>query len=235
MLLFLIGCDGKEDVGKKETLSKHESSAAVHHVEFMGASARAVEVVYVIDRSGSMIVAGTFDLLKLKLAESIAALDESQKFHLVFFAGREPIEAPAKKLVPATAENKLAAGEFLENIVAEGQTLVLPALERAFAVLKEGDPEAAKLVLMLSDGGFEGFVGLTNEYKGLTGSKAVLKWLDEHNEKIQARDQEGNRVTHRRVQIYTFLYRGDLPEDIEAFKQIAAEHGGKFTQVGKED
>jgi len=205
-------------------------------LEFLGTPAQADDIVYVIDKSGSMLAEGAFDQLRLKLAESIGGLDPSQRFHVIFFGEKkEPLELDARRLMPATPEHKLAVAQFLDKIAPTGQTLVLPALERAFAVCRAAKDERSKLVCLLSDGGFEGFIGGTNEYKGKTGNKAVLAWLDDNNEKTEERDLHGDLVPRRKIQVYTFLYRGDDPEAVKVMKEIASQHNGLFTHVGKDE
>jgi biopolymer transport protein ExbD len=205
------------------------------NVRMFTTSVQADEVVYVVDSSGSMAAEGAFDLLQLDLAESIAALDESKKFHLIFFRGREPIENSPRKLVAATAENKLQVGEFLDGIIPEKETLVLAALSRAFDVLKAGDPKARKVIFLVSDGGFEGYAGSNNEYKDLTGNKAVLAWLYDNNRKVKVRDAEGHVAMRREVQICTFLYHGKDPEAAKVMKEIATWHDGEFTHIGADE
>ena len=208
-------------------------------VQFIGTQARADDVVYVIDRSGSMTEGGAFDQLRLKLAESIGGLDPSQRFHVNFFGEKKvPIELESRKLVPAVDENRREVGKFLEDTIPQGNTLVLPALERAFAVLgapTPGGESRRKLICLLSDGGFEGSVDGQNEYKGLTGNAAVVAWLNDNNPKVSYKDDNGNIKTRRKVQINTYLYRGDVPNDLAVMKQIAAEHDGYFTHIGKNE
>jgi hypothetical protein len=159
-------------------------------------------------------------------------LSGDQQFHLIFFGGAgKPLELKSKRLVPATREHKDEVAEFLETVIPEHETLVLPALERAFEVLKDVDPSRRALICLLSDGAFEGFAGGTNEYKGLTGNKAVVKLLDDRNKKVQYRDANGQLTEGREVQINTFLYLGRDPKAIEVMEEIAKMHDGDFTHV----
>ena len=70
-----------------------------------------------------------------------------------------PLEMPTRRLVSATDRTKEMAFEFIEGIIAEGETDPSKALERAFAVRPE-------LVYLLTDGEFDrtivGLVGRLN-------------------------------------------------------------------------
>ena len=59
---------------------------------FFGAAGRAHHVVYVIDRSGSML--DTLDQVKRELLRSISRLEDTQTFHVIFFGRGPPQEGP---------------------------------------------------------------------------------------------------------------------------------------------
>ena len=69
---------------------------------------------------------------------------------------------------------------------------------------------------------------------GARNPDEFVAWLNDHNKKVQERDDNGNIITRRRVKIYTFLYRGQDPRAMDVMKKIAAEHDGKFTHVIQE-
>ncbi len=105
-------------------------------------------VIYVIDRSGSMV--DVFDMVKYEMRKSIALLNEDQYFHVIFFSEGQPIETKPRGLVPATDNNKLRCGRWLDEIVPCGQTDPIPALERAFDVLSHADSPKGKLIYLLT-------------------------------------------------------------------------------------
>ncbi len=111
----------------------------------LGAEAReARRVVYVVDRSGSMIE--HFDFVKEELKRSIKLLRRSQWFHVVFYDDGEPLEKPPSELVSASTPNKEAVFTFIDKEVGVGGgTDPIPALRRAFAV----EPD---MIYFLSDG-----------------------------------------------------------------------------------
>lgn len=111
-----------------------------------GGKARGVtSVVYVVDRSGSMI--DTFDRVKQELKTSIGKLQMSQKFHVVFFSAGDPLENPPKRLISARAGQKQEFFEFLDTVRPEGSTNPTQAMERAF----QCQPE---MIFFLTDGAF---------------------------------------------------------------------------------
>lgn len=114
--------------------------------EFFGAggSVRGVRsVVYVVDRSGSMI--DTFARVRAELKRSITSLRRSQKFHVIFFNSGEPLESPPRRLVNAIEGNRRPFFEFLDSVDPSGGTHPENALQRALSL----EPD---LIYLLSDG-----------------------------------------------------------------------------------
>ena len=116
---------------------------------FLGSGGNAYKIVFVIDRSGSMIE--TFDYVKAELRKSINALQARQSFHVIFFSFEKPVAMKPKRLVYATTENKKRAFAFIDSAVSEGQTKPARALEAAFKV-RGGPPE---LIYFMTDGEFD--------------------------------------------------------------------------------
>jgi len=158
-------------------------------------------IVYVIDRSGSML--RTFDHVRREMVVSISRLDPiEQDFHVILFAAGPPIEAEPKRLVPATNEHKQSVARFLKTVRAEGQTNPVPALERAFQVLRRADARPGKLIYLLTDGVFA------------------------DNERVLETIARGNR--DKEVLIHTFLYGDRPPEAERVMRRIAEDNGGRF-------
>lgn len=112
----------------------------------LGGSTRGVRtVIYVVDMSGSML--DTFEYVKQELRRSITALRRSQKFHLILFNHKPPLESPPGRLVNAVASRKKKLFEFLDSpeVTPHGGTRPLPALHRALALKPD-------LIYLLSDG-----------------------------------------------------------------------------------
>lgn len=110
----------------------------------LGGEAKAARrIVYVVDRSGSML--GVFDDLRRELKRSINALRKSQRYHVIFYSTDPPLEAPPGKLVSAFRANKERTFEFIDQASPQGMTQPIEAMRRAFALKPD-------LVYFLSDG-----------------------------------------------------------------------------------
>ena len=172
---------------------------------FCGNGGRAHNVIYVIDRSGSMME--TFDALRMEMRRSIGKLQSSQTFQIIFFSDEaQPEQFGGAKgtLVDATRLNKKKAGRYItDKVVPRGQTDPVPALKRAFQVLRDAK-KAGSIIFLLTDGRFP------------------------DNEQVLAAIKEGNV---KNVAIYTYLY-GHQPEDaVRVMTKIATENSGKYTAV----
>jgi len=133
--------------------------------EFFGLGKRArgaKRIVYVVDRSGSMMT--TFDAVRRELRTSVDGLRRNQRFHVIFFNAGPPLENEPRRLVPANGVQKRRLYEFLDSIQAEGSTDPIPAMERAFAVRPD-------LIYFLTDGDFEAL--LLEKLRGWNRSQAV--------------------------------------------------------------
>jgi hypothetical protein len=185
--------------------------------EFIGFGGNAHHVVWVIDRSGSMLGEGVFDHVKLEMAHSIGLLGEeaekAQDFHIVMFAASDakPVEFGPKRLVPATFEMKTAAAKFLEGVRTHEKagTDPVPALRRAFSVLAGADQlKKGKIIYLLTDGRFDDNGAVLTAIRDLNKDKSVA--------------------------IFTYLY-GTL--DVEAarvMELIAKENNGRFKQIDRD-
>lgn len=99
----------------------------------LGGSARGARtIVYVVDHSGSM--QSKLGLVKRELWRSISALRRSQKFHVIFFAGRMPTEFTPRRFVNAIKVYKNEFHEWLGNIPLGFRTNPNAALQRALSM-----------------------------------------------------------------------------------------------------
>ena len=200
----IIGVGGGGAASGASAMGMSTASGGGPKSTFFGSGGNAYNIVYVIDRSGSMI--DTFDLVRLEMLRSIGLLRDSQYFHIILFSDdKNPIENPPKRLVQANRRNKKDASKFLSTVTAEGQTDPVPGLERAFQVLK-GAKKQGKLVYLLTDGVFP------------------------DNKKVLAAIQRMN-TDKRKVYINTFLYGHKPPEAVDVMTRIAQQNGGRYTFV----
>lgn len=99
----------------------------------LGGSARGARtIVYVVDHSGSM--QAKLGLVKLELWRSVSALRRSQKFHVIFFAGRMPTEFTPRRFVNAIDVYKREFREWLNGIPLGHRTNPNAALQRALSM-----------------------------------------------------------------------------------------------------
>ncbi|HDZ20530.1 hypothetical protein LCGC14_1449250, partial [marine sediment metagenome] len=177
---------------------------------FLGSGGNVHHIVWLIDRSGSIV--SNFDVLRLEMLSSISRLRPAQDFHIIMFAEGPPLEKVPKRLTPANKRFKVVAADFLDNIdPAEGTTDPVPALTRAFAVLKAADQKkAGKLIYLLTDGVFP------------------------DNEKVLRTVNEMNKM--RSVMIHTFLY-STQPDALaeKVLQKLATENGGRYKYVSPDE
>jgi len=167
-------------------------------------------VIYVIDRSGSMHK--TFGLVRKEMLTSISNLSEEQDFHVILFATGKPFEKEPPRLTVATDEFKGNAATFLEGVEAEGATDPIPALERAFELLGRARRDRpGKLIHLLTDGNFP-------------DNQATLQ-----------RIKELNRRAGGDVHINTFLYGRRPVEAEQIMKLIAEENRGVYKYVSPDE
>jgi hypothetical protein len=171
----------------------------------LGAGGNAHHVVYVIDRSGSMI--GVFEEVRREVLGSIGRLRQDQDFHIILFAQGLAIESAPRCLVPPTEANKLQAAEFLAGARAGLQSNPIPALRRAFEVL-EAPEGGGKLIYLLTDGVFP-------------DGPAVMATIHARNK-------------NKDVHINTYLCGGGDASTAGILQEIARVTGGLFRQVGSE-
>lgn len=178
----------------------------------------AANIAFVIDRSGSMH--RTFGLVRVEMQRSIMAMhacqpgpwDEcelaNQAFHVIFFAEGRPQEHGARRLVPASEDNKVSACVFIQEAQARGQTNPVPAIRRAFAALDRAeDGGKGKVMFLLTDGDFP-------------DNQEVLETIAELN---------------RGVVINTILYGRRTAEAEAVMQQIADASGGVYKFISLDE
>lgn len=116
-------------------------------VKLMGVEAKADRVVVVLDGSGSMVAGGAFGWMQREVLRAAAALDEKQEFQVLVATNNALIPCPAKRPVPASAENKRKLAKQLQGIRPEGRSDMEAALLAAVKSAGRGG-----VVFFVSDG-----------------------------------------------------------------------------------
>jgi hypothetical protein len=195
----------------------------------MGIGGNAYHIVYVVDRSGSML--DTFDEVRMEMLSSISKLNTQQTFHVIFFALGTPQENAPRTLVYASEEYKRQAAAYLKTIQPQGQTDPLPALRRAFEVLKAApNDRRGKLIYLLTDGDFQSPDNQTvvAEIRRLNADKSISI-----NCILHVRLDKGSKT---KGELAPYIAGNKpLPSDLEqkipganVLRQIAAENRGRF-------
>jgi len=135
------------------------SAVAEYTTSFFGSVGSAKRICYVVDCSGSMILA--FDYVRSELKRTIGRLSPGQYFHVIFYAGGEPLELPGKKLLRAHSRNRQDALLFIDRVsLASVPTAtaawqgVVNALRSAFAARTPAG-RSAELIYLFTDGQFD--------------------------------------------------------------------------------
>jgi len=161
----------------------------------------AMDVVFVIDRSGSMVA--SFDFVMREMLIRVHAMRDDHRFHVILFTQGEPLELRPAGLAAASEARKDAAADFVDSVEPGGRTDPVPALTRAFAALRSG--RDGKLIYLLTDGVFP-------------DNAAVFEAIEKHNPR-------------RDVLINTILFGHPSPEAEAVLERIARENGGRFKHV----
>lgn len=132
--------------------------------KFFASGGNAYTIVYLVDRSGSMI--DTIEPLKREMKRSIGELEPMQKFHVIFFSSGEPVEGPAKELVWATDRNKTINFDFIDTVQARGQTDPRWGFQRSLGLKPD-------LIYLLTDGVFASDI-----------ADKMIEWAKLHKVKI---------------------------------------------------
>ena len=148
----------------------------------------------------------TFDYVRSEMKRSISRLKPIQDFHVIFFASGAPEENQAKMLVAATGNYKKQAYNYLQGVVAEGQTKPKQAIQRAFAV-KNKRGKHAQLVYLLTDGEFD---------------PEIVKQIETMQSRLS---------TKIKINTIGFIYRSGE----RILKQIAEQNGGVYKFVSRDD
>jgi len=196
---------GKREVtGSTEELMK-TAERKVKAPTFFGSEIKSERVVFVIDVSGSM--EGTrLDKCKKQLIQCISALRPGSSFTLASYSSQ--VKLWNKDLQAANRKNKDSAVQFVERLVAKGNTCTLEGLKRAFETTN------ADTIVLLSDG-------------APTGTKKNgERWTEPE---ILAETAGINKVKQWRIHTFGFGAAGQAL--VKFMKDLAENNDGKFTKI----
>jgi len=132
--------------------------AGLYQTRFCGSGGSAASVCYVVDCSGSMVIA--FDYVRRELHRAISNLSPAQYFHVIFYAGGVPIQPEPYRLIRANKQNRQATMAFVDQTdlidvasTSAAAEAVVAGLKEAFEV-KTADGRAVDLIYLLTDGEF---------------------------------------------------------------------------------
>ena len=126
---------------------------------FFGTSGEGERICYMVDISGSMIMA--IEYIKKELANSISKLEPNQYFQIIFYAGTEPIVFSPNNLVRASFYDREKAISFINNIDVQAVPPGLEGWRSVAAALHSGfdsqttDAKYANLFYLFTDGNFD--------------------------------------------------------------------------------
>jgi len=151
-------------VAESDSLAPDLSNAFVtkpnnYHSQFCGAGGAGQRIGYVVDCSGSMVIA--FDYVRRELKSTINRLTPAQYFQIVFYAGGSPLRMSPDKLLRAHAPNRKKALEFIDQAdlgsVADRTAAWKAVVNAMQAVFHARTPSgySCQLIYFLTDGEFD--------------------------------------------------------------------------------
>ncbi|HAZ07228.1 MAG TPA: hypothetical protein DCZ01_01620 [Elusimicrobia bacterium] len=133
------------------------------------------DVVFVVDRSGSMQEGGKMEQAKKALQYCVSRLNNQDRFSVVDFA--TDFNSLEEKLLPADAANKARAQRYIERLEAAGGTNIEGALTEGLRLLGRAEGRVP-MVFFLTDG---------VPTVGQTDVGTLLRRVYESNAGVQAR------------------------------------------------
>jgi hypothetical protein len=205
--LLPAGCEKLQVQSPTAIASRPATVPAAPGFRIGSLKGEAAQIVFVIDKSGSMV--DGFEDLRGAVDGCISGLKSTQRFHLVLFSTGMPLEGPAQGLVYATDGWKYDADRFLVGVRSDGQSTALHGLTRAFNALDAGDAKQSKAIVLVTDDLFPDGTMVTDLIRRRNADKSV--------------------------RIYVWLVGTPRPVAVDFFKRLAAENGGKYSQPTVDD
>jgi hypothetical protein len=211
-----------------------------NYVSFFHFFESAQRVVYVIDRSGSMI--DTFDLVRLSLLESIHKLNKQQYFQVVFFSDEIPLVFDPSYTDRRTTKARRSSPERVPKAPGRRQTRQSPKPtptqlpNNLFPATDENKKKVRKFITTISAQGTSGPVDalayalqIGRSPKGECVILLLTDGVFPEEEKILEITRRYNRG--RRISINTFLIGNKPPQAVAFLQKVAKENNGKYVFV----
>jgi hypothetical protein len=136
-----------------------DNLAATAATRFCGVPASGNRICYIIDCSGSMVMA--LDYVRREVQRTVSTLNPGQYFNVIFFAGGDPIQLMPPQLRRANLHQRRAALDFIKNVpltnvptnTAAAQA-VISALKTAFTITTP-TKQTVQTVYLFTDGEFD--------------------------------------------------------------------------------
>ena len=112
---------------------------------------KGVDIIFVVDISGSMSDKKKLDLVKESLKYLVSIMEERDRIALVIFSDKSKIIG---NLTEMTQDNKTEIINYIDNLKADGGTNIYSGLEDGLSLLKENytDSDNVASIVLLSDG-----------------------------------------------------------------------------------
>lgn len=151
----------KDFTPKRPLIAAHEEAVReAKGTNFYGIESRSRRLMFIMDRSGSMMESDTntgsrWSAAQTEVTNCITALPEDAAFNIIFFS--HEFDVWSKGLMPATRQNKATAIAWVKGIEAVGATNIFDPLERAFQLAGRGTFDKAygtafDTIYFMSDG-----------------------------------------------------------------------------------
>ncbi len=143
----------------KTTLPSVVKSNTTPKSIFFGTSGQGDKICYVVDISGSMVMA--IDYIKAELIRSISKLGPNQYFQIIFYASDIPICFAEGSLTRASYYNRKNAIEFINKISVQAVPSNMESWRPILKALRDGfdsqtfDQKSANMIYLFTDGDFE--------------------------------------------------------------------------------
>jgi len=214
--------------------------ATVKAPNYVASSRAPLDVICVIDRSGSMQESNKLVLVKRTLLFAVDSFTKDDNMCLISYDDKIAVEFP---LLPMTDSNKEVARKAIESLTPGGSTDLCEGLLRGIRELAKGRSRDVASVLLFTDG-----LANVGNISELSIVQAVRKELglpisqqnnnnnnNNKNEETEKKDEkkEDEKKTHNHFTVNTFGFGSD--HDANMLKKVAETTNGTYYFVDKEE